>query len=533
MRLVTSTPNRSAAPDVFCRFDVGRSREIGLFGGCRIPESHKEVSMLPRWFGRPFPVLALLAAGCRTAGPTSQLSFERPTSPAAHSVAAASPTIQASFADSSTEAASIHSGPPRDGAGDDSVANARELSLETLIADVEATNPSLQSMVAAWQAASQRYPQVVSLDDPMLQTMLAPASLGSSTVEPAYAVQLSQKIPWYGKRATRGEAARAEANAAGFDVEDNRVRLHEATRLAFFDYYLVQRDLELNDENIRVMREFRQTAQNKYQANQVTQQDVLQADVELADLDRRRLELERMHRVSIARINTLLRHPPNAFLPPSPHRLATIDGVPQAEVLQQIALERRPDLAAIRSRVESEQAAVALACKEYYPDVEIVGRYDTFWQPESTMGDLRGQIGVNINLPIYRGRLNAAVNEATFRLSQRRAEYEQRVLDIQYEVQSAYEQLDESRKAVHLYADRIIPAAEQNVAAARTNYDVAKMTFLALAQSERQLIELREKQQDAIANYHRRLAELQRVIAGSLSEANSPFPTDSRPPAPR
>jgi len=488
--------------------------------------------MFPVRIGAPLSVLTLLAAGCRAGAPTGPVALEPPAGVAAH--AAADPAaMQASFASVSyKEADSNDSPPPKEATGNDTLVNASELSLDALITEVEARNSSLQSMVAAWQAASQRYPQVVALDDPMLQTMLAPTSLSSSTVEPAYAVQLSQKIPWYGKRATRGEAAQAEANAAGFDVEDSRVRLHEATRLAFFDYYLVQRDLELNGENIRVMREFRQTAQTKYQANQVTQQDVLQAEVELADLDRRRLELERMHRVSIARINTLLQRSPNAFLPPSPRRLATIDPIPQAESLQQIALERRPDLAAIRSHVEAEQAAVTLACKEYYPDVEIVGRFDKFWQPTSVMGDLQGQIGVNINLPIYRGKLNAAVNQAMFQLNQRRAEYEQRVLDIQYEVQSAYEQLNESRKVVQLYADRIIPAAEQNVAVSRTNYDVAKMTFLALAQSLRQLIELREKQQEAIANYHRRLAELQRVIAGPLSEANSPAPADSRPPAP-
>jgi outer membrane protein TolC len=385
-------------------------------------------------------------------------------------------------------------------------------------------------MVAAWQAAAQRYPQAIALDDPMFEAMLAPGSFGSSTVEGAYSVQISQKLPWHGKRAARGQAAQAEANAAYFDVEDNRVRLNQATRFAFFDYYLVRRDLELNAENARVMSAFRQTAVAKYQAGQVTQQDVLQADVELADLDRRRIELERTHRVSIARINTLLRRDPRESLPPPPRELAPITVFPDAVQLVQVALERRPDLAAIRSRVEAEQAAVTLACKQYYPDVEIFGRYDKFWQPDSTMGPLQGQVGVSFNLPVYRGKLDAAVNEAMFRLNQRRAEYDQKALDIQYEVQSAFEQLGESRKTVRLYADRIIPAAEQNVAVTRSNYDVAKMTFLGLAQAQRQLIELREKQQDAIASYHQRLAELERVIAGPLSAEGNPSPTDSPPP---
>jgi len=197
----------------------------------------------------------------------------------------------------------------------DPLLSGTELSIDQLLAAVEERNPSLAAMVAAWQAAAQRYPQAVALDDPMLQFMLAPASLGSAQVEPAYAIQASQKLPWYGKRDARGQAATAEANAAYFDAEESRLRLREATRLVFLEYYLVQRNLELNRNDVRVMQELRRTAVTKYEANQVTQQDVLQADVELADLERRRLELDRMQNVAIARINTLLGRRPDVPLP--------------------------------------------------------------------------------------------------------------------------------------------------------------------------------------------------------------------------
>lgn len=39
--------------------------------------------------------------------------------------------------------------------------------------------------------------------------------------------------------------------------------------------------------------------------------------------------------------------------------------------------------------IRAEQASVTLACKEYYPDVEVFGRYDSFWQPTETQSDLR------------------------------------------------------------------------------------------------------------------------------------------------
>lgn len=391
-----------------------------------------------------------------------------------------------------------------------------ELSLDWLIQEVQQRNPSLQAMIAAWQAASARYPQAVSLDDPMFMAMAAPASFGSSEVESAYVLQGSQKFPWFGKRAARGRVAQNESTAAFQDVEDSRQRLTEITRVAFYDYYLASKQLELNRENLEIIRQFRSTAQSRYQANQVTQQDVLQAELELAGLERRTIELERARKLSIARINTLLRNDPYASLLAPPKVLTRATTEIDAELLQQLAISQRADLAAIAARVRAEEAEVTLAVKEFYPDVEVFGRYDSFWQPAETQSDLRGQVGVNMNVPIYRNKLNAGVREKLANVSKQRAEYEQRVLDIRYEVASASEQYEESRRTLELYDDRLLPAAEQNVTAARSNYDVNKTTFLDLATAQRQLVELREKREEALATFHTRQAELTRAVGGGL-----------------
>ena len=386
-----------------------------------------------------------------------------------------------------------------------------ELSLQHLIDEVQTRNPSLQAMAAAWQSAAQRFPQAVSLEDPMFMAMAAPASFDSDLVNPGYTLQGSQKFPWFGKRCTR-PAVQAEAQAAYHDLEDSRIRLDEITRTAFYQYYLARRGLELNGENLEVMRQFQKTARSKYEANQVTQQDVLQAELELVELERRSFELQRMDRVSVARINTLLRDDPFAPLSPPPKQLELPLHQLDATVLQQLAESKRPDLAALQSRVRAAEAAVTLACKNYYPDTEVFGRYDAMWQEDP----LKPAVGVNLNLPIYRGRLDSAVREARFTASQRRAEYEQLVLDIQYDVTTAFEKVEESRRVLQLYSERIVPAAEQNVAAARSNYDVNKSSFLDLATAQRRLVEIREKREEALATYHSRYAELMRVVGGML-----------------
>jgi outer membrane protein TolC len=388
------------------------------------------------------------------------------------------------------------------------------LSREWLQSEIEARNPSLEAMIAAWQAAAQIYPQRVALDDPVLMGMIAPQSAASNVTETAYAFQLNQKLPWFGKRRLRGAMADADADAAYLEVDDSRLQVRLAADMAFFEYFSTARLLDINRENARIAEEFRESAQSRYRANQVTQQDVLQSELELAELMRRKIELTRMQQVAIARINTLLRRWPDAPLPPPPADLGAPRQPADTNLLWQTALRQRPDLAALAARVQSEEAALELAYKNYMPDVDAFARYDTFWQPSSTQGPLRAQVGVAMNLPVWRQKLQAAVCEAQFRLNQRRAEFEQRSLEIQYEVVSAAQQVEESRQIIELYSTRLLPAAEQNVAASRSNYEVNKASFIDLALTQRQLISLRERQLEANVTYHRRLAELNRVTGG-------------------
>lgn len=417
-------------------------------------------------------------------------------------------------------------GPSSDPALETPLNSEAELRLDQLIAEVQSVHPSIDAMHSAWQAAAQRYPQAVSLDDPMFGTTVAPASFGSRDVESAYALEASQKLPWHGKRALRGAAARASADSASRDVETTRQKLAEIAAFAFWDYDVARRLLELNDQNTEILQSFRDNAESRYQTGLVTQQDVLQADVELANLDQRRIELQRMEKVAAGRINVLLRRSPTNPLPKPAESISGAVSLPDEQLLLAVAVSQRPEVSAAAARIREEQARLAIACKQYYPDTEIFGRYDTFWQPSDTQSDLRGQVGARINLPVYEKRLNAAVCEARFHVSKARASHDQQVLDVQAEVQTAYEQLLESQRTVKLYSTKLVPTAQQNVDVARANYDTGVTTFLALAVAQRQLIDARERLLQAEVELERRKATLLRAAGGSFPEStDSPSET--------
>jgi outer membrane protein TolC len=390
-----------------------------------------------------------------------------------------------------------------------------ELSVDGLVEQVLARNPSLAEMVAAWQAASARYPQAVALDDPMYTAWVGPGSFGSRDVDFAYRLELSQKYPFPGKRPLRGQGALAEASAAGRDVDDMRLRLVEMTRSAFADYFLAERALEVNAVYLRLLGEFRESTFTRFKTGQVPEQYVFEAEVEIGRQRERQLTLERMRQVAVARINTLLHLPPDAPLPPTPKELRLAGPPPEAPELRALALARRPDLQALADRLAAEQAALALAYKEFYPDFELMAAYDRFWQGVDR--DLAPQVAVRLNLPVRKSKRWAAVAEAQAKVAQRRAELDRQVDQVNFQVQEAYEQLRESEKVVRLYDETILRAAEQNVRAAQSAYVTAKIPFLSLIEAQRNHAMLRERYYEAIADSFRRRAALERAAGGPLS----------------
>ena len=391
---------------------------------------------------------------------------------------------------------------------------ATELEADALVAQVLARNPSLVQMAAVAAAAAARYPQAVSLEDPMLGATGSPR-IFNHTDDGGYRVELSQKYPWPGKLRLRGENATAEARAAGQDVEDTRLQLAQTARDAFADYYLAGRGLAVNKESLDLLEGVQSNQETLFKTGKIPEQDLLQTKVEIGRQRERLLTLDRMLQVARARINTLLHLPPDAPLPPPPEQVPTGAPLLDEAALRALAMARRPDLKALAERVAAERASLALAHKEYYPDFEVMAAYDDFWNERP----LRPQLAVRMNLPVRLAKRDAAVQEAQAKIGQRIAELNKLTDDVNLAVAQAYAEVGESDKAVGLYKETLLPAAELNVKTLQTQYTTGKTAFLNLLDAERSVIDLRDRYYEILADAFRRRTALERAIGGPLEGA--------------
>ena len=466
--------------------------------------------------------LACLCAssGGWLASPVEVLAQSRPQSPPAVA-RPAGPTTGVRLAGYN------HPGPPADVAANAAPAPfqpAIELSADGLVAQVLARNPSLAQMAAAADAAAARYPQAVSLDDPMLGVTGSPRVFGSHEMDGGYRVELSQKYPWPGKRCLRGQNAAAECRAAGQDVEDMRLQLAQTAREAFADYYLAGRGLAVSRQALELLATIQSNQETLFKTGKVQEADLLQTRVEVGRQRQRQLTLERMLAVARDRINTLLHLPPDAPLPPPPEQIPTGGALPDEAALRALALIQRPDLKALAERIAAERASLGLAHKDYYPDFEVMAAYDDFWSERP----LRPQLAVRMNLPTRLAKRDGAVREAEAKINQRVAELNRLTDDVNLAVAQSYQEAAESDKTVRLYEQTLLPDAELGVKSAQSSYTTGKIPALTLIDAERSVIDLRDRYYEAMADAFRRRAALERAVGGPLGTA---APADA-PPGP-
>ncbi len=392
--------------------------------------------------------------------------------------------------------------------GDGLFADAPFLERRELIRQVLERNPTIRAARYAWRAGLARYPQVTSLDDPMLGAGFAPRSFGSSKVDDALKFDLSQKLPFPGKLRLRGELAIGEAEAASHDHAAVRLRLATVASLLFDDYSLAARSLEINAEHVALLEEFKRIATVHYEAGKASQQDPIQAEVELTHARRREIVLQTAQRVTAEQINALLHRPTDTALPPPMRAVVPTVADDTVEQLSAQALESRPELAAARARVSAEEARLDLAWREYLPDFTVVGTYNGIHQES----DLQSFVGIQLNVPLGLGRRKAAVDEAQARLEQARSRHLAIEDDVRLGVRSGADRLSEAEQVASLYADRLLPAVRDQVAAARSGFETGRNSFLALVDAERSLLEVELGYEQTLADLGRRRAELDRAL---------------------
>lgn len=406
----------------------------------------------------------------------------------------------------------------------DPIAGVETLSEKQLVEWVLERNPGLEELQAAVKEAASRVLPAASLDDPQLSYAFAPETINGfrradgTTRGFNQRIELTQSIPWPGTLALREEQARSEVTASDQILSDRRLQIIAAIKSGFAEWYYVHRALQINLENQELLLELRHVAEAQYAAGRASQQDALQADVEHAILQDQALALERERRSIQAQLNSLINRGPHETLPP-PDNLPPPSTLPASKDLQLIALTSHPVLKRIEANLNANKALIGLAEKKYYPDFKLLAGYNSLWNEN----DQRLLVGASINLPLDRDKRDASLNAAKAAKMKTRWRLIDRRNQLLADLERSYAEVLESIDVINLYSNRLVPLADENLAAAEADYRAGAGDFLNVITAEERKLTTELRLQRAYANYLRRLAELERWTGGSLSMSDTKY----------
>lgn len=399
--------------------------------------------------------------------------------------------------------------------------------LPALIAHAEAWNPGVAAARHRWQAAAARVPQAEALPDPQLGLGLMFDQVDADSEYMGERYSVSQALPWFGKRGLRADVASSAAGVEEQRYEALRLALAEQVTAAWFEYAWTREAVATARENRDLLLRLEGVTRAMYRAGMGNAADISRAQVELGRLDDRlRSLLDALGPVS-ARLNALLGRPSHAALPepPAPSQQA-VPALPERseDAWLQAALAHNPGLGAARNEIERETHAVALARKDYYPDIRLgleYGRNSAGRMAAMDGGGADSLVGtISVNIPIRQRRYDAALAEAEARLHAAGRDARTRELALEAGLKAALFDYREGARKQQLYGGTLVPRARHALEATEAAYRAGNVGFIELIDSQRTLLEFELAQERAAADQATAAAQV-RALAGEPLYPNS------------
>jgi len=401
-------------------------------------------------------------------------------------------------------------------------------------------HPEIQAARKVVEAKANRVPQAASLNDPTLGTNFYPEEVQTAAGPQQFALNASQHVPWIGKLGQRATVAEADVNVARAQLAAKELEVIEQVKRAYYELYFVQRAITISERDRELLVDFARIAESKYRTAQASQQDLLRAQVEVSVLDNELIRFRQQLQSAQARLARLLHVSPET--PVAALEQLRPEQVPRdLDWLYGRAVAARPELHAQLAAVLRDRESVDLARLDYFPDATFgstwIATGDGGLSPVANGRDAF-LIGVNVNVPIYRKRLDAAVREAEAQVVASARQYDSLRDRTTEEVKDQFVQATSQRELLELFAQEILPKAEQTLQVSVRSYEVGSVDFLTLVDNWRQLLRFQIAYHRLEAQLRQTLASLERTIGGPLALAPmgdgallQPVPAELVPPA--
>jgi len=350
-------------------------------------------------------------------------------------------------------------------------------------------------------------------------------------------LQIVQSIYQGGKLVAAIKAAKVTKQQALAQYQTTIADTLLTVRLAYYDILLAAEQITVNQASVNLLQKELDDQQHRYDAGTVPHFNVLRAKVALANARPPLIQSQNNYRIAKNNLANLLGYDlPRDIWDNIPLNLTdTLDSAPYPinlpDALQQ-ALERRPELVALRKTEELQNLNITDAASGYKPNLSVFAGYNWFNQQFSGNGTtpqlndyLDGwNAGAQVTWNIFDGLLtHGKVVQAKALYHKSKTAVDEKSRQIELEVRTTYSDFIGAQEV--LESQKTVQAeAEESLREAYARASAGTGTQLDVLDAETSLTTARSTQVQALHDYDAARARFERAIGMDFSQASNSKP---------
>ena len=396
---------------------------------------------------------------------------------------------------------------------------AKPVGLNQLIKSAVDNNPDLKSRKLAWQSLIHKYKQTTSLNDPQLVYTEAINPVETRLGPQDRVLALSQKIPFKGKLALKGEVIKKDIEMAKVSFDKASRDLIVDLKKSYYELVYLENAVHLSKQNQQLLEKVTQLATNDYASNISALNDVAKAQSQTAQVAYDVLLLDELRATEKTRINTLLnRNPEFTFEvshytrnpPKFPHAIAQL--YQWVESNEEVTLS---DIAIQKSIVQQKLAGYA-----NLPDFTLGALYTQIGERDVAGLDRNGRDGfalnIGLNIPLNRSKNKAITEQARLMHLQKVEDKKTMQNGLRNSVRQLFFKLNNAYRQTVLYQKNLIPQASRAMQIAQLQYRENKGSIGQYIETQSTGLNFQLAYQRALADYWQNHVDMEKLTGKKL-----------------
>ena len=353
------------------------------------------------------------------------------------------------------------------------------------------SNPELKSIFNRYLSALERIPQARALPDPTVMFSVFTSPVETRVGAQKAGISLNQAFPWFGQLRSQ-EAAAAQLARARYELfQDRKNELFFDVRSAYYRLYVLEAAISITNENIELLKSFRELANVKLESAKGSAVDLLRVEMDLAELQNQLKFLEDS-RLPIRTKFKELMNTEDLIEIDLPDTLSTISFEEGKNVLLDSLIDQNPSLRKFDFEVSALDSEIDIAEKMGLPSFNLGLSYVNVAERDGIDLSDNGkdalifpQVGVRI--PLYRKKYQAMVREKQLLKTSTSQAKEDRTNRLTTQLEKTWRDYLDAERRVSLYLS-LIDFANQSLDILVAQYTSAGTDFEEMLRMDRQLL---------------------------------------------